>query len=81
MQSLEALAYIHRRGVVHRDIKPENFLVDYTTGRVKLADFGVALELTPTRKREPRGLVSWFSAIDVWDIAHDVHWSRVFQCV
>ena len=38
----DALDYAHRRGVVHRDIKPANVLVDDESGRVMLADFGVA---------------------------------------
>lgn len=37
----EALQFAHERGVVHRDIKPENILID-RTGRVKIADFGIA---------------------------------------
>ena len=36
-----ALDYSHSQGVLHRDIKPENILID-TSGRVKIADFGVA---------------------------------------
>ena len=37
----DALQYAHDQGVVHRDIKPENVLLD-RSGRVKIADFGLA---------------------------------------
>ena len=37
----EALQFAHDRGIVHRDIKPENLLLD-KSGRVKIADFGIA---------------------------------------
>jgi serine/threonine protein kinase len=37
----DALQFAHDRGIVHRDIKPENLLLD-KTGKVKVADFGIA---------------------------------------
>lgn len=38
----DALGCAHDQQIVHRDIKPENILVDRTTGRALVADFGVA---------------------------------------
>ncbi|MEM7534141.1 MAG: tetratricopeptide repeat protein [Chloroflexota bacterium] len=40
-QLLQALAYLHRRGVLHRDIKPANVLVH--EGTVRVLDFGLAV--------------------------------------
>ena len=41
MPVLSALQAAHHIGIVHRDLKPENILIS-STGRVKVADFGLA---------------------------------------
>ena len=38
----DAVAYIHKAGVIHRDIKPDNVLVRRDNGHIVLIDFGLA---------------------------------------
>lgn len=40
VQTLRALAYLHRHGIIHRDLKPENVVV--VDGHVKVLDFGLS---------------------------------------
>lgn len=47
-QMLEAVAYLHRQGILHRDLKPENVLV--ADGVVRLLDFGLATVRADTQE-------------------------------
>ncbi|KAJ3713381.1 kinase-like protein [Lentinula raphanica] len=40
-QIVDAVEYMHSKGVIHRDLKPENLLLD-ASYRIKIADFGTA---------------------------------------
>ncbi len=44
-QVLDALAFMHSKGVIHRDLKPGNIIIT-PEGRVKVTDFGIAKATT-----------------------------------
>ena len=48
---LLALNYLHQHNKIHRDVKAANLLTDYY-GDIKLADFGVATDLTETMDKK-----------------------------
>lgn len=51
-QAINALEYLHRRGIVHRDIKPENMMLT-GAGHLKFVDFGTAKDLLQTDLNGP----------------------------
>ena len=51
LQVLDALAAVHKHGIIHRDLKMNNIMVDGASGRAKLIDFGLAKGST---EMEPR---------------------------
>lgn len=41
-QICDAVAYIHKNGIIHNDLKPENILISRTNNDVRLIDFGLS---------------------------------------
>jgi len=59
VQVLQALAYLHRRGILHRDLKPANVLV--INNQVKVLDFGLSLWEDQPDADEVTGTLAYMS--------------------
>merc|ERR1712032_40757 len=55
-QLVEAVAYIHSKGIMHRDLKPENILLasKVSNTEIKISDFGLAKISRDYPRRLPR---------------------------
>lgn len=52
----EAIAFIHRKGILHRDIKAQNIKLD-SNGRIKLLDFGIAKDAESEKLTKTGGVI------------------------
>ncbi|KAL3615924.1 hypothetical protein CASFOL_040218 [Castilleja foliolosa] len=62
-QVLQGLAHVHKNGYFHRDLKPENLLV--TNKTIKIADFGLARELSSSPPYTEYVSTRWYRAPEV----------------
>jgi len=61
-----AIEYIHLHRIIHRDLKPQNVLIDIKSGRLKLADFGLARAYSvPLRVYTHEVVTLWYRAIEI----------------
>lgn len=64
-QTLQALAYLHRRGVLHRDLKPANIVViggqNGSRPQVKVMDFGLSVLRGQQPEDEAAGTPSYMA--------------------
>lgn len=59
VQTLQALAYLHRYGILHRDLKPENVLV--VDSGVKMLDFGLSVARGKAEDEETSGTLAYIA--------------------
>jgi len=79
-QIIEAVAYLHSKGIAHRDLKPENLLCTGANNEIiKVADFGLSKEFSTESLETMVGTPDYVApevlrakgytnAVDIWSI-------------
>ncbi|EAY13868.1 CMGC family protein kinase [Trichomonas vaginalis G3] len=78
---LQALDFAHSRGIMHRDIKPQNIMIDHSTKKVSLIDWGLADFYVPGTAYQVRvatrnykapellfGYTQYTPTVDIWGL-------------
>lgn len=75
---LEAVSYLHKRGVVHNDLKPDNILISRNGDRLKLIDFGLSDTDTYCRLHTP-GFTPEYAAPELAENHHSDARSDIYS--
>lgn len=66
-QLLLGVEWMHAQGVMHRDFKPANLLIsnDKNGIRLRICDFGMSKNISPTGPSSPGVTTSWYRAFEI----------------